>query len=181
MKPFEEYDWSMCRFPKEYAKAVFDLCQRKQFKRGLEVGFDSGTSALAFLRALPEASLVSIDIAHCPEGADLVTSLIEDWQERHVFLAEADSRWWLPELLNKHDRYDYIYIDGDHLYDVVKADLNNAFPLLTEDGIMVVDDCDPNHTHFGVWQAVQEWRAEHPQFQVSELPGTQSCHVILSR
>lgn len=175
MKQFEEYDWSMCRFPKAYAKAIFDFCSKHNFKSGIEVGFDSGTSALAFLRALPEASLISVDIRELPEAVEMVKNNIEGW--RHHFLCK-DSRSFLPEL---GDKYDYVYIDGDHLYDAVKQDLENGFKLLTSDGIMLVDDCDPNHTHFGVWQAVQEFREAHPEFQISHLEGTESSHVILSR
>lgn len=180
MKPFKEYDWSACRFPVTYAEAIFNFCREHNFKKGLEVGFDSGTSALAFLRACPEASLVSMDIAETlAEGARMIQQEIPDWQERHVLLRSTDSRSFLPRMLENYDRFDYVYIDGDHLYDVVKQDLDNGYLLMAEDGYMLVDDCDPNHSHFGVWKAVKEFLAEHPSLTMRELPGTMSSHVII--
>ena len=62
MKTFDEFDWNGCVFPKEYMKSLFEYTQQHPFKNGLEIGFDAGCSALAFLRANPDSILWSMDI-----------------------------------------------------------------------------------------------------------------------
>lgn len=56
--------------------------------------------------------------------------------------------------------FDFIYIDSCHLYDSVKADLNDFLPKLKVDGIMAGHDYF-NYDNFGVIKAVDEFCIEH--------------------
>jgi hypothetical protein len=46
------------------------------------------------------------------------------------------------------ERFDVVYIDGDHTYDAVRADLQAWAPLLNPDGVLAGDDYDDG----GWWQ-----------------------------
>jgi len=45
------------------------------------------------------------------------------------------------ELFQERDiKFDWIYIDGNHSYEFVKKDLENAFNVLNENGVIALDD-----------------------------------------
>lgn len=57
---------------------------------------------------------------------------------------------------SKQYRPDVLYIDGGHEYEVVKADLANYIPILKQDGILVIDDCNNAiPMPFGYFQGIQ--------------------------
>lgn len=45
--------------------------------------------------------------------------------------------------LKDSDTFDLIFIDGDHSYEAVKSDLENAIKFLNKDGLIVLHDVDP--------------------------------------
>lgn len=53
-------------------------------------------------------------------------------------------------------RYQYIYIDGDHIYKGVRSDYEHLWPLLEKDGIMVFHDVTIKEMQpegkYGVWK-----------------------------
>ncbi|MCG8239821.1 class I SAM-dependent methyltransferase [Tenacibaculum finnmarkense] len=62
-----------------------------------------------------------------------------------------------------NDTIDFAYIDGDHSYDGVKADLNNILPKMKEEGIIALDD----YHRFGWWgddvlRAIHDFIGENP-------------------
>lgn len=178
---FEDFNWDGLAFPTTYIKSVFDFCRTGGFKRGLEVGFDSGSSALAFLRACPEATLTSIDISSCEAGNAVLAQ--SGASERHTFI-HADSRIYLPEWLkrlNENEKFDYIFIDGDHDYDPAAQDLANAINFLADGGTILVDDCDPNHAHFGVYRAVRDFLSTHTDFTGYPLPENPNSAFVIKK
>lgn len=108
--------------------------------RVVEIGTASGTSLLRILYGLSlheDAYVWSVDILDCPQAAE------------HV--AEANIPVWRYELVNlssveaaeKHtEPLDLVYIDGDHAYAGVKADILAWEPHLKVGGIMAFDDYD---------------------------------------
>jgi Methyltransferase domain len=47
------------------------------------------------------------------------------------------------------DRFDLIFIDGDHRYEGVKRDFENFRPLLSKRGVILFHDVDPDHVFKG--------------------------------
>jgi Methyltransferase domain len=47
------------------------------------------------------------------------------------------------------DRFDLIFIDGDHRYESVKKDFENYRPLLSKRGVILFHDVDPDHLFKG--------------------------------
>jgi predicted O-methyltransferase YrrM len=50
---------------------------------------------------------------------------------------KGDSSYVLPAL---RERYDFIYVDGDHTEKAVYRDANNAWALLKTEGVLAFDD-----------------------------------------
>ena len=107
-------------------------------KNILEVGFNAGHSACCFLNAYPETSMVSFDI--CRHGCEH-TALNVLKKFFNITLIEGDSTVTIPEWKKNNDvKFDFIFIDGGHTYDVCCQDLKNTIPLLSDNGVMIVDD-----------------------------------------
>lgn len=58
----------------------------------------------------------------------------------NVTPARGDSKVILPTLVSEKRKYSLILIDGDHGYKTVKSDLENAWTMLSDGGVLVVDD-----------------------------------------
>jgi predicted O-methyltransferase YrrM len=59
--------------------------------------------------------------------------------------------------IDKRSKFDFIFIDADHSYAAVKADIELWWPRLKKGGRMAFHDCFENHGYFpGVYQAVYE-------------------------
>lgn len=55
------------------------------------------------------------------------------------------SEFVLPRLLEEHQRFDFIYIDGSHLFENVFIDAFYAARLLNDGGLMALDDSSDPH------------------------------------
>ena len=77
--------------------------------------------------------------------------LIEKHPTRIINAYMGTSVKYLSQLIDNHDPFDFIYIDGSHIAKDVLTDACMAWPLLKKDGIMVFDDylwgdmSRPNH------------------------------------
>ena len=56
-------------------------------------------------------------------------------------------------------KVDVIFIDGDHSYEGCKADIDNWYPQMAKNGVMLFHDCDASSP--GVVQAVEEFVANN--------------------
>lgn len=109
-----------------------------------EIGFNAGFSSYAFLSADPETRLVSFDLGK-RSCAKVAKRLIDKrFPARHT-LIYGDSRETVPEFHSENPalRFDLVFIDGGHDYQVAKADIMNMKPLCTENTVLIVDDLTP--------------------------------------
>ncbi len=113
--------------------SLYEYYLDKPWRKGLEIGFAWSMSCQAFLNALPEATLLSLDVNDAMERAEEMKEKYGDRWE----LKLGDSSTLMSKL---KDKYDYIYIDGDHTYEGVKKDLWAAPQLLKKGGVIICDD-----------------------------------------
>ena len=128
--------WGVGEDGPDYCQSLYELAQKFECKKGLEIGVRFGKSALAFLMAVPKSTLIGID----PNPEFEVENFLarQGVGKRFTFYREAS-----PEALERFGgkpQFDWIYIDGDHRYDAINADYEATWPLLKKGGIMVFDD-----------------------------------------
>lgn len=108
----------------------------------LEVGVDRGKS-------LSVARMVA------KEGVEVWgVDLREDPHVKGTHFVQGDST---TEELGK--KVNVLFIDGDHTYEGCRKDIENWYPQMADNGVMLFHDCD--ETSPGVVQAVKEFVDKH--------------------
>ncbi len=94
-----------------------------------------------------------------PERHDLVRErFAQEIADRQVIIHRADSRAVATHFADSS--LDWVYIDGNHSYEYVKADLEGYFPKVRRRGYMVCDDYHyAGFWNDGVTRAVDEFVA----------------------
>jgi len=147
----------------------------------LEVGFNAGLGAAAFLQSSPQAHVVSFDLAEQAYVAACAAHLRSLHPDRlHVVM--GDSRVTLPRFAAQAGRrFDLILIDGGHDEATCRADVTNARALAGPDALVVVDDLMP-HKGYGVgvvraWQGLlDEGVLVQPEIWCAS-PGATAAHA----
>jgi predicted O-methyltransferase YrrM len=107
----------------------------------MEIGFNAGHSAEVFLRNNKQLTLTSFDlgghdyVSHAKKYIDVT------YPNRHTLIL-GDSMVTIPIYLknNKDTKFDLIFIDGGHDYNIAKTDMENCFHLAHKDTIIALDD-----------------------------------------
>jgi len=140
----------------------------------MEVGMAYGISSMYILLALKKnlnsnKRLDSIDPFQSTQwknfGVNLVKSIKMD---KYHILYENTSYRILPELLEKKESYDLIFIDGWHTFDYTLLDFFYANLLLKKDGIIIVDDA----YHQGVNKCLKYIDTNYKHYKRIQSPST---------
>jgi len=142
------------------------LFLKKYFKNSesltaVEIGVAKADNSLSILQELPIKKLLLIDpyIAYVENGR--LTSCEDNFEMAMARL----SRYKQAQLIRKtseeaakdiDEPLDFVYIDGNHSYSFVMADILNYYPLLRKGGVIGGHDYTPFHD-LGVVRAVDEF------------------------
>ncbi len=131
----EEDGWVYSLFAKEAPKGL-----------AIEVGVCYGRSLTFLHEVAPEAQIIGVDLwSHCEPPHFAFDA--ELWQMSSVDAA-------LHTYLRSLSPY-LVYLDADHSYEAVKADIAAWWPILPSGGMLAGHDYGDDHP--GVRKAVLEW------------------------
>ena len=152
-------------------------------KRVLEIGTLEGFTALAIG--------MQLELMDGPRSI-----VIADLQERHVthsfnlikkyapgiridtFTGDTAAANWGSYLPGGGARFDFAYIDGNHSYEGVLADLELVSPWITAHGLMLLHDYI-KHPKCGIVQAVQDFTQEFPGWNYLPIPVGLGAPIVL--
>lgn len=123
-------------FPKRAALAMFAMSHDNI----VEIGFNSGFSALLMLTANPNLKLTSVDICEHKYTKPCFEYLSSVFPGR-ITLVEGDSTKVLVDALQDKTTTGYI-IDGGHGLDVAETDLRNVIQHANPGSVLCFDDSD---------------------------------------
>jgi predicted O-methyltransferase YrrM len=111
---------------------LYNLVKKHKPKSIIEIGSFYHLSSTAFLKGIEDnktGHLLSLDISF-PNPEFTYPNVL--WTK-----LEASSHDILPKLINK---YDMVFIDGDHSAEAVIKDIKNSLKILSHNGIIVMHD-----------------------------------------
>lgn len=147
------------------------LIERYRYRRYLEIGVNTP--------AQPGWNFDSIQVAK-KDGVD------PDPRTKANFVMTSD------EFFARHirEKYDLVFVDGLHLYEQAYRDIVNSLEWLSENGTIVVHDCNPTSEitqrrerasdawHGDVWRAILQLRLERPDVSIYTVDTDEGCAVI---
>lgn len=151
------------------------LREHSEIQRIVEVGFNGGLSAAAFLSLRPDIQLISFDLGrwgYVPTAKGVIDELFPG---RHQ-LVIGDSMRTLPAFLADPAHchaYDLVFVDGGHEPPVPASDLDCAHRLLKPGGWVIVDDYCHWYGRRGVMPA---WDAAIKEGQFRQVGPVHAIH-----
>jgi hypothetical protein len=106
----------------------------------MEIGFNAGHSADIFLQN-KDLKLTSFDLGEHKYVSYAKEYIDSTYPDRHTLIL-GDSTVTVPLYIkdNKDVKFDIIFIDGGHEYNIVKNDMENCMKLAHSDTIVILDD-----------------------------------------
>ena len=124
-----------------------NLKNKENINNILEIGSYEGRSAIFFLNHFPNSVITCVDTwGGSDEQKDLDSKLIEqnfDTNLRKYFKLNRSKKFKMSsnDFFSKNtDKFDLIYVDGDHSCDQVYTDIENSWKILNKNGLLILDD-----------------------------------------
>ncbi len=143
-------------------------------KRILEIGTADATFTQFLTVAYPEAIIETIDlpasdqrfwnatdeVKQSNDGIQIESQELKKRNEKidsssNVRFREINSLW-LSRM--NEEKYDLIWVDGDHTFPVVACDVANAVRLLSNQGVMICDDIYLSDGRKGRWGSDESYK-----------------------
>jgi predicted O-methyltransferase YrrM len=124
---------------------LIDAFQATQARRFLEIGTWQGATCSAMALAFPEAEIWTVDLPN-PEKTQWnpQKKMLTGLAYRRLGLQHRIQQIWMNsrELSKFHgkEKFDLIFVDGDHSQAGCSSDLETVRSLVTDDGLIVVHD-----------------------------------------
>lgn len=117
------------------------LVKLPNIKRVLEIGFNTGFSSEIFLEANPDCSVLSFDLGEWKYTMAGKNYIDYKFPNRHTLII-GDSTVTVPKYINdnQNNKFDLIFIDGGHQYEIAKQDMANCYKLAKDATVLIVDD-----------------------------------------
>ncbi len=152
---FSFHYWALNMGPEQRRSelsALLSLLKKRRPKAVLEIGTERGGSFFAFSRmAADDAVLVSIDLDNRRAWKhEFIESLALGSQSAFALGCDSHSAETVKLVENAlHgkglEKFDFIFLDGDHTYKGVKKDFHMYSKMLNKNGIIAFHDITMNH------------------------------------
>jgi hypothetical protein len=146
----QEYKWEMA------------LVNEVQAKRICQTGFNTGTSALAFLCAANDTIVHSYDLgehAYASTQSDFLTEMFPGRHElvlgdstktlqraiEQLAQLRGEASYITPGAVPADTLCDLAFVDGGHTYDIALADITNFRRLTKPGGRLLVENCNADN------------------------------------
>ena len=149
------------------------LMNKDKINNILEIGFNAGHSSELFLKNTNQnCKIISFDLGEYDFGKVSKKYIDFTYPFRHQLIL-GDSTKTIPEFIelsNYQPKFDVIFIDGGHTYEIAKEDFYNCQKLAHKDTILLFDDVVYNQKLIGQTTIgpTQVWREAYTKNEVIE-------------
>mgnify|MGYP001053376180 CR=1 FL=1 len=119
-----------CFFRPNYERGIlmYYLVRKKEIKTVLEIGFGRGYSTFCMAKAMCDhgidGKIITVDPSFNEEFLNQLTNIFpKEWFDKIEFVNGTSNQYFKD---NSEQKYDFIYIDGDHRYEAVNSDWQNC-------------------------------------------------------
>jgi predicted O-methyltransferase YrrM len=135
-----DYQGHSTQFPAEPI-ILSHFARQPVVKEIMEIGFNAGHSAETFLSSNSHANLTSFDLGEVNAMKYGKEYIDATYPGRHSLIV-GDSTVTVPQYKanNPNKKFDIIFIDGGHAYNIAKSDFLYSSALAHSDTIVIVDD-----------------------------------------
>lgn len=138
--------------PEKYAQLLFRLVKHYRPKIIIELGTSLGITTAYLAAANPDAFIYSIE--GNPSVASIARENFEKLGLHHIHLLEGNFDQILPDVLQKLEKVDLAFIDGNHRYGPT---MNYFYSLLKKahaDTILIMDDIHWSEEMENAWKEI---------------------------
>lgn len=124
--------------PPKYARLLHRLVKYYRPKNILEFGTSLGISAAYLANGNPSASVITME-----GSGEIASTAIKNFESlsiQNIQVLQGNFDNLLPGLLQKINRFDLVFIDGNHRQEPTERYFNLLKPALHNDSIIVFDD-----------------------------------------
>jgi len=178
-KKIFNFDEGFSQQVEEQTSFLKNIVINPSIKYVMEIGFNGGHSSELFLSSNQNIEVVSFDIgehSYVKLGKEFID---KTYPNRHQLII-GNSLETVPYYSNNvNKKFDVIFIDGGHIYDVAKGDIINCKKLAHDKSIVIMDDTIINdnwlrHWNLGpnrAWKEAKEWNIIKELGSVDYSPG----------
>lgn len=147
--------------PAKLAQLIYRLAHDISPKNIIELGTCLGITTAYLAKAAPKANVITIE--GCPETALIAAENLHQLGINNVELITGNFDELLPQLIDKEEKLDFIFIDGNHRKDATLNYFNWCLPKLSPNSLMIFDDIYWSKGMKEAWQLIKD----HPQVTVT--------------
>lgn len=147
--------------PAKLAQLIYRLAHDISPKNIIELGTCLGITTAYLAKAAPKANVITIE--GCPETALIAAENLHKLGINNVELITGNFDELLPQLIDKEEKLDFIFIDGNHRKDATLNYFNWSLPKLSPNSLMIFDDIYWSKGMKEAWQLIKD----HPQVTVT--------------
>ncbi len=127
----------------------------------IELGTCLGITTAYLSKAVPNAQIITIE--GCPQTAQIAKENLERLQANNLELLIGNFDDRLPEILQKIDTLDFLFVDGNHRKDATLRYFYQCLPKITENSIIIFDDIYWSKEMQQVWEEIKN----HPEVTIT--------------
>ncbi len=143
--------------PSRYTQLLFRVVNYYKPKTILEMGTSLGISTLYQAMAMEAAQVVTLE--GCPQISNIAQQGFDRLEVKNIDLMTGDFAKTLPLALQKLNRLDYAFFDGNHRKIPTLSYFEQALPYADENSIFVFDDIYWSAEMREAWETIKA----HPQ------------------
>ena len=147
--------------PPRLAQLIYRLVAHLQPKNLIELGTCLGVTSLYLHRGNPKAQLTTIE--GCQEIAYVAAKNFEVSDAENVNLLVGNFDVVLPEVLEKEQQTDFVFIDGNHTEEATLRYFDWILPKAYDKTVIVFDDIYWSEGMKSAWKKIKQ----HPQVSVT--------------